>query len=157
MLDRNGEKGLSFRSLAKHLGVTPMAISHHVGTRHEMLSSIVARVYDGIGEPVQDGTPHDCLRALLSDYCKRVLAHPNVALLVLSDTSLLKGPLISLNERICSNIALLVRSKSEVKTVLDVVADYTHGFAIAAATAKAQKRPTLKGFQRGLDWILERI
>ena len=157
VLDRDGVNGLSFRSLARHLGVTPMAVMHHVGTRHEMLKSVVARVYDGVDEPPANSTPHDCLRALLSGYCKRVLAHPNVAILVLSDPLLLTGPLISLTEKIRSNVALLVQSKKEVDAVLDVVVDYTHGFAIAAASAQGQKRPTLKGFQRGLDWILNRI
>jgi len=158
MLTREGEASLSFRKLAIQLGVTPMAVKHHVGTRRELQRSIIARVYRDVGKPVDDGTPHANLRLLLTNYSKRVLAHPNVAVLVFSDPSLLEeGPLASLNEQICANIALLVRSKAERDSVLDVVVDYTHGFAFAAAAAKGKKRPTIKGFQRGLDWILERL
>jgi len=48
IIDEEGEKALSYRVLAKLLGVTPMAVSHHVGNKRVMLGSLIALGFEGV-------------------------------------------------------------------------------------------------------------
>ncbi|MCR9137313.1 MAG: TetR/AcrR family transcriptional regulator [Alphaproteobacteria bacterium] len=160
VLDEGGQEALSFRILAKRLGVTPMAIAHHVGSRHQMLTGLIAQVYDGIAVPPEgDVAPEACVRLMLERYCGRVVAHPQIAQLIFADQSLFAGHVVALTDVVRTNIAALVSDPQEVDLLVDLIVDYTHGFAISAAanhTVNAQT-PNADDYLRGLDWILVRL
>ncbi len=157
ILDTGGPKALSFRALAKRLDVTPMAIAHHVGTRHDLLTDLIARVYESVGDAPEDGTAEDRLRFLLIRYCRRVVEHPHVAQLIFADRSLFAGQVVKLTEAIRDNVAALAHGAGEADILVDLIIDYTHGFAISAAAGSGDDAPTIDDFRRGLDWILARI
>lgn len=159
ILDEGGEKALSFRSLAKRLHVTPMAVAHHVGSRHQMLTSLVAQVYEGLAVAPEIATPKACLKVILTRYCQRVVKHPNVAQLIFADRSLFVGQVVELTNAIRKNVAALVKCTEEADTLVGLIIDYTHGFAISAAANHDEsiQSPTIDDFHRGLDWILVHI
>lgn len=158
LIDERGDQAVSFRSLAKELNVTAMAVSHHVGTRHEMLSSLCKFVYRGVAQSDTASTPEQQLRTLLNDYCRRTFKHPNVTKLMLTDPSLMTEELTLLTDRIRLNIAALGAKDEALETVVNLVVDFTHGFAFSAAFAGPQYKSTsgltTADFNQGLDWIL---
>ena len=159
LLDERGRKALSFRTLAREYGVTPMAIAHHVGTKEEMLSSIISQVYKDVGEVSEERSPLKQLRCSLARYCCCVLRHPQLAKCILENPSLLSVQLLELTDLIKHNLSLLV-TNDEVDIILNLIIDYTHGFAISVAEAASGDGvigPTMKDYLRSLDWILAKI
>lgn len=82
LLDRVGPAGFSIRSLAKHLGVTPMAVYNHVSSKQDLLQGIADAVIGQMSCPPAGGDWRrlvtDCFRAL-RDAC---LAHPGAVPLI---------------------------------------------------------------------------
>ncbi|MGX7679256.1 TetR/AcrR family transcriptional regulator [Jatrophihabitans sp. DSM 45814] len=54
-----GFESLSMRALARELGVSPMAIYHHVGNKDDLLVLLVDAVLAGIDVPAPDSGPWD--------------------------------------------------------------------------------------------------
>jgi len=161
LLDEGGEKALSFRALATGLGVTPMAVKHHVGTRKELLCALVAKVYDNLEVTATGEEPRARLRFLLRRYCERVLEYPNLTLVIFADPSLISGQLVTLTNLIRSNIAILVGGEEEKETIVGLIVDYTHGFAISVAAAPKElfegQGQVIDQFIAGINWILGSI
>jgi AcrR family transcriptional regulator len=127
ILDAEGLDGLSMRAVARALGVTPMALYHHVGSRSELLSAMSEAVYTTLATTPQG------LRATVRGYCEQVLAHPNLTLAIFSMPELYTGAA----ERLTETLIALLRSNGlddrDTKRWLDILVDYTHGFALAIA------------------------
>lgn len=159
LLDAGGERAVTFRALADELGVTPMAVSYHVGSRRQMFASLVARVYAGVGTEPDVAEPTERLRLMLRHYCERVIAHPALAQCVFADPSLFSGQLVALTDSIAATLAALGAEPAELETLVGVVVDFTHGFAFAAAASPedGRARPSIDDYARGLGWILDRI
>ncbi|MBF0379569.1 MAG: TetR/AcrR family transcriptional regulator [Magnetococcales bacterium] len=161
IIDEEGEKALSFRALAKKHNVTPMAVSHHVGTRHKMISDLVSLIYQGVGDAPEKCKPIDSLRFILTRYCTRVLEHPNLAQCVLADQSLFSGQLVVLTNLIHSNITECGVDDDEVDIILNLIVDYTHGFAISATTGSSHNGDevtlTINDYLHSLNWVLARL
>jgi AcrR family transcriptional regulator len=51
LADQEGLDGLTMRGLARRLGVTPMALYPHVGTREELLDSLLGRLLEEMPLP----------------------------------------------------------------------------------------------------------
>jgi AcrR family transcriptional regulator len=163
ILDAGGEPALTFRALAKELGVTAMAVSHHVGSRKEMLASLVATVYADVAKEPSDASPKERLRYVLRNYCERVIAHPHLAHCVLSDPSLMSDEISALTAKARETLAALGADSSDLETRVNVVIDYTHGFALSAAAPQTPEdrstaaRPSIAEYVRGLDWLLGKV
>ena len=76
ILDAEGADGLTMRALGRALGVTPMALYHHVGSRTELFAAMSEAVYATLLT-----TPAG-LRARLRGYCEQELADPNLTLAI---------------------------------------------------------------------------
>lgn len=76
VLDRDGPSRFSLRRLAKHLGVTPMALYNHVAGKRELLQAIADSVVGNVEyQPVRGGWQKvvaQCFRTLRA----ACLAHP---------------------------------------------------------------------------------
>lgn len=165
LLDGGGDAAVTFRALARALGVTPMAVSHHVGSRDEMFVALVAKVYAGVGDVPTSGTADERVRSMLEQYMERACAHPNLVQCVFADPSLMSGELTRLTDAIREYLAASEVPEQHRETVLGVVVDYTHGFASSSA-AYAVREPrdpgaargqTIDDYLRGLDWLLGRV
>ena len=99
LLDEGGDHAVTFRALAKELDVTPMAIAHHVGTRKELIASLVVQVYADMGKEPDLAEPKDRIRTMLEQYCECVIAHPNLVQCVFADPSLFSGQLVVLTRK----------------------------------------------------------
>lgn len=160
ILDEQGESGLSFRKLAKAFNVTAMALKHHVGSRQDIIKSLVEIVYKNVNEVAITSDSKNVIRTLLGNYCKCVFRHPNVSRLLLTDHSLINKELIDLTNSIRKHAILLVNDKTEGILFADVIVDYTHGFALAAASQNEKTDLgvlTINDFYKGIDWILARV
>jgi len=156
LIEAEGEKAISFRTLAKKLDVTPMAVSHHVGNRQLMLESLVAQAFYGVSFDPEGGTSIDQLRFLLTRYCDRILKHPNLFKCVLADPSLMGSELIALTESIRSMISS-AGENNDNDVLLNLIVDYTHGFALSASVTPIPNQLTTSDFLRSLNWILDRV
>ncbi len=63
LADRIGIDPLTIRKLATHLGVTPMAIYHHVASKDEIIDGMVDQVFDEIDLPPTDVDWRTAMRA----------------------------------------------------------------------------------------------
>jgi len=63
MVQEEGRDALSMRKLAKELGVTPMALYHHIPDKPALMSSLVERVWLKIfaAAPIFDGDPVEAI------------------------------------------------------------------------------------------------
>jgi AcrR family transcriptional regulator len=82
LLDREGTQGVTMRSLAESLSVTPMALYNHVGSKNDLLRAMAAHVLDNANF---DGGASDWRTQLT--YCSRglrtiCLRHPGLARLL---------------------------------------------------------------------------
>lgn len=155
LLDKGGAPALTFKALATDLGVTPMAVAHHVGTRAEMIRDLVGMGFDGVEAPVSGADPQARIRALMLRYCARAIRHPAIIRCVLEEPALLTGPLEVLTAQLRHQIAASGPPEDEIEVLLGLIVDYTHGFAFAAASAPGAL--SLDDYAPGLDWMLNRI
>lgn len=141
ILDREGPQGLTMRSLAKELRVTPMALYHHVGNRTELLRALADEVYSDVPTVIFDSshTPNrkelrSKIEHLLDAYYLTVLRHPNLSLSLLATPEAFSRE----TQRITDNLFDLLRATqappAECRVWRDVLIDYTHGSSIATAT-----------------------
>ncbi|UWQ25233.1 TetR family transcriptional regulator [Leisingera aquaemixtae] len=156
LLDTAGSKALTFKALAEALGVTPMAVAHHAGTRDEMIASLVATAFEGSDTPSMAATPKLRLRDLMTRYCAQVTRHPELAKCILENPSLIGPSLTGLTQLIEAEIAAAGVTGAEARPLLCLIVDYTHGFAFAAAAAPGEALK-IDDFTPALDWVLDRI
>ena len=139
------------------MGVTPMSITYHVGTRAQLLRALVEKVYAGVAVIPEFAEPNLRMRGLLQRYCESVTAHPHLALCILADPSLWSEELKVLTAAIRECLRELRVPPADLETVLGVMIDYVHGFAFSAAASRRRTSkdatPTLDDFLAGLDWL----
>ena len=104
LLDDGGPDAVTFRALAARLGVTAMAVTHHVGNRRDLFAGLIAQVFAGVGGPVDGDTSSDRLSRLMTRYMAQALEHPALLQEVLTDTSLLAGELQILTDRLLDEV-----------------------------------------------------
>lgn len=159
-LDDEGEGGLSFRKIAKAFEVTAMALKHHVGSRQDILKSLVENVYCDVNKIQNTTDSKEAIKALLDNYADCVFKHPNLSLLLLADHTLINQALIDLTQDIRKYAISIVNNEAEGLIFADVIIDYTHGFALAVASQNERRNLgvlTKKDFHKGLSWILSKV
>jgi|UPI0007C457F6 TetR/AcrR family tetracycline transcriptional repressor len=82
LLDRDGLEALNMRGLAKHLGVTPMALYNHVTNKEDLLHGIAAIVIEQLPFEYDDKDWREQIRACFRDLRQACLAHPGLVRLV---------------------------------------------------------------------------
>ncbi len=161
LLEEGGEGALTFRKLATRLGVTAMAVKHHVGSRKELFQGLIEQKFEGIGEVSEGANGRLALIVALEGYCERVIAHPVLMQSILASPDLMPEQLHSLTKQIRSHVQPLLKNKEDVETVVGLIADYTHGFSMSVATYRERKADTeglrIEDYRKGLNWVLTRI
>lgn len=94
LADAEGLGAVTIRRLAKQLGVTPMALYWHFGSKDELLEGMAAGIFEEI-DPSTDATAtwQEQLRALLSSMLDVLRAHPSTAILLSTRTVSSEGSL----------------------------------------------------------------
>jgi AcrR family transcriptional regulator len=135
ILDRKGATGLSMRSLAASLDVTPMALYHHVPDRSALLRELSDRVYAGV---LRDCDPdpkksRERIEGLLISYHKAVLQHPNLTLAIFADPLAFSGEAERITQAIRDCLTASKLDESARVSWLSCLVDFTHGSSIAMA------------------------
>ncbi|MBL1420809.1 MAG: TetR/AcrR family transcriptional regulator [Alphaproteobacteria bacterium] len=156
-LDLHGEKAVTFRQLAQYFNVTPMAIAHHVGTRDQLFNRIAAQIYQDTSPEINDQNSLNALKNSLERYCQKVISHPQLTHYIFANPTLIANSLDILTHQITQYLAQMIDDEIQIKILLGVIIDYTHGFAISTAAYQHQDGQTIKDYQQGLNWILSKI
>lgn len=158
LLDEDGDAGLTMRSLAARLDVTPMSLYHHVRDRAGLLQALSDRVYggllEGIGETADAGI---ALRTLLTGYYDRVVAHPRLTLAIFAEPAAFAGASRDMSDRLDALLAMLTPAHLLWR---DILVDHAHGSALAliAARADAVRAAALRaGYLQALDCLLMQV
>lgn len=156
IIEEDGLDALSFRSLAAKLGVTPMAVSYHVGNRNQMIADLIAQSFEGIATEVPDGTPSQKLRFLLLRYCEVALASSSLVRCMLSDQKLMPEAVLQFGELVRQQTRAL-NDTDDGEVMLNLVIDYVHGFVFAATAAPPDIKLSTGDCAKSLDWLLDMI
>jgi AcrR family transcriptional regulator len=102
IVDDEGLGAVSMRAVATRLGVTPMALYFHVGSKAELLDAVIHRVVAKVQLPQQADAAWDELLLAFAQSGRRELhAHPGVAAAIIAENPSSVGePGLRLGERI---------------------------------------------------------
>lgn len=115
--DDEGPAAVSFRKLAAHHDVTPMALYRHFKDKNDLLAAIGDRVLANIVLPEPTDEPWDKqLHALLTAFVDALRAHPRLADLTLTRI-LITEPGLALSERA---LALLIEGGFPVDDAAEI-------------------------------------
>lgn len=156
LIKQGGLDALTFRALAKQLGVTPMAITHHVGTRKQLLAALITLAFSDISEPANGETPRARLQFLLNRYCERATENVPLITTMLTDNSLIDKELSRFTDHIRQELEAFVDMEA-VTPVLNLIIDYTHGYASSVAAAPEGHGPKLQEYNTSVDWVLDQL
>ena len=92
---RDGLAGLSMRRLGAALGVDPMAVYHHVASKRELLTLVTAQTLGSMPPPDRGAPWADQVRQWATQYWDLVVAHRDLTLAGLADSSIAAGGLPS--------------------------------------------------------------
>lgn len=166
LLDETGAKGLSMRSLANSLKITPMAIYNHFADRAALIRTIADQVYIEVSQDFEQssGSPRKRTELLLVSYYKMVLQHPNLTLAIFESPSAFSTEALRITNFLESLLKESRLSSSKRRIWLEILVDFTNGSSIAIAASqvsdKSDKSPSPNHFlkyQRALSELLDRI
>lgn len=152
ILQKSGVDALSFRVIADELGVTPMAVTYHTGSKKELLSDLVALAFANTLKGASGDTPLQKARNILATYCKRALENANLLRAILEDVSLMSDELYQITAELKSNTQKL-ENGDDGDVLVHLLIDYTHGFVLSASSGENNPL-TFDGFLKGVDWVL---
>lgn len=158
LLDESGESGLTIRSLASRLGVTPMSLYHHVEDRAGLLVALSDRVYGEVLEATRslDNGPA-AIRELLTRYHDAVERHPQLTLAIFVEPKAFAGVSRQLTERL-TTLLVLITTKHLVWR--DILVDHAHGSGLALSLARADKHRVhlmREQYRHALECLLEQL
>lgn len=145
MLDDGGGQGISMRSLAARLGVTPMSLYHHVSDRASLLRALSDLVYGEVLRGVDAfADPAEEIRMILARYYDAVGRHPQLTLAIFSEPAAFAG----VTRQITDRLGVLLESvTAEPILWRDILIDHAHGSGLALVSARSD--PTQMESLRG--------
>ena len=147
-----GVDALSFRMLADRLGVTPMAVAYHAGSKKQLLSDLVEHAFAGVLDGVEGGTPVERARSIMATYYGYALKNANLLRAILEDVTLMSAELTDVAAQLKTSTDQLANSDGG-DVLVHLMIDYAHGFVLSASSG-ANNPLTIDDFLRGIDWIL---
>jgi AcrR family transcriptional regulator len=157
ILDESGGQGLSMRTLAGRLGVTPMSLYRHVGSRSELLRVLSDMVYaEVLGGTEHGQDPVTEVRGLLIRYHQTICRHPQLTLSIFTSPEDLAGVTSQITDRLTKLMSTLAENPTLWR---DVLIDHAHGNGLAIAfTPEGPNRDlAMSQYWNALDLILERL
>lgn len=132
LLNTDSVEAFTMRALADRLQVNPMTIYHHFGDRDGLIDGMSEYVYAEVSAPAS-GAFRDRIRSLLQAYHDRVLSHPGLALLIFRQPSVFPRQAQRITDDIDRLLVEAGLSATRSRLWLNILVDFTHGAAIAAA------------------------
>jgi AcrR family transcriptional regulator len=147
-------EAISFRALGAELGVTAMAVRHHVGDSAGLLRALVARVFAGLDAGPGDD-PRSRLRARLLSYVARAARHPRLMRLTLADPALIGPDLTRLGDALAQDCTALTGAAGPGTLLRDILVDHAHGTILALCHAGPDTATLHARYATALDWLLD--
>ncbi|MBN9320168.1 MAG: hypothetical protein BGN86_09650 [Caulobacterales bacterium 68-7] len=151
LLDQ-GQAAFSMRALGAALSVTPMALYHHVGGREALIGTLADRVLEDV--TAGEGSASERVAGLLQAYCRAVVAHPALFLMLFDTPAAFEGG----PQRVTAELdTLLAEAMGAAFTtrVRDILIDYTHGYGFAVAVNGTEREAALTEYSAALALLLE--
>ena len=105
LADDHGLDAVTIRALAGRMGVTPMAIYHHVPSKEHLLDGLAEALYEQITRSDSVGTWRTQLRDLSVSRRRVLVQHPWVVAMVGSRTSPTRPATIAHHENVLATLA----------------------------------------------------
>lgn len=155
----DGLSRFSMRRLGARLGVDPMAVYHHVGSKRQLLSMVMRRVVETI-DPPATGTPWDAaIRQWARAYWEIVAANRELVAAGVADPEIAAGGMPAV-----ASLRAAVAASGLAERLVDanayLVVDFVHGSALAGWGPDPDDGPqrSLRDlFEAGLDTIVAGI
>ncbi|MCP4116783.1 MAG: TetR/AcrR family transcriptional regulator [Desulfobacteraceae bacterium] len=128
-LMRSEGKIPSIRKLAAALNVDAMAIYYYFSNKNELLEAVTVSLIKEIYEPMDEGNWQNELMLLCKSYLKLLKEHPGLLETLLTMKS--EGPSEIFIQRFHIALQPLSLDATTLKSAVDLLADYLHGFALA--------------------------
>jgi AcrR family transcriptional regulator len=149
LIGSRGLEGLTMRALALELGVTPMAMYHHVSNKEELLQLVADAVISGVEVPGNDAGPWNVRLARLAQELRAQLAaFPGVGPYVLGSDIAMPG----LDRLMTQTIGMLVDegfSERDAALAFTAVHNYLLGRLTVEASLRGERFKRLKARRAG--------
>ncbi|WP_229490948.1 TetR/AcrR family transcriptional regulator [Pseudoduganella namucuonensis] len=156
LLDEGGGQGLTMRSLATRLGVTPMSLYHHVEDRAGLLRALSDRVYAGVLEGAGESADRRSeIHAILTRYHDAVRRHPQLTLAIFASPEAFAGVTRQITDRLT---ALLEEVTTQPRLWRDILIDHAHGSGLppSASLERQEEAWTIQEqYRQSLDCLLD--
>lgn len=131
--DASGIAAVTMRSIGAELGVTPMSLYHHVGSKEEILDGVTDLVFAEIGLPEPDEPWRDAMRRRAESAREVLGRHRWAAALVSSRTN--PGPAtLRHHDAVIGNLRGAGFSVEMTAHAFALLDSYIYGFAVQEAT-----------------------
>ncbi|MFA3920951.1 TetR/AcrR family transcriptional regulator [Ruegeria hyattellae] len=153
IVQKSGVDALSFRVLADQLGVSPMAVTYHVGNKKQLLTDLVELAFKGVADDIEQRSPVKRARSILAAYYGYALKNANLLRAILNDVTLMSADLARVAAELKSSTDQLKNSDGG-NVLVHLLIDYAHGFVLSVSSGEDNPL-TIDDFLRGVDWILD--
>lgn len=150
VIDADGLDALSMRRLGRELGVDPMAIYHHIPTKDDVLRAVVREVYGGLRVEPDGKSWREQVIAWATAYRAMALAHPNLALRILSDLESVAIAATEANESLYAALDRAGLDPLDAVRGADTIVDFIHGVVLAEAAASTSSQAATTAFDEAL-------
>ena len=152
LITDHGAAGLSMRSLAAALGVTPMALYNHVRDKGELIDAMLDDALGRVEVP-EDGDPVTVVRGIMLSTYDVLIGHRDLVPLYLERRGARGANAIGLGEKIHEALGGLGIDKDRAQRILRALIIQALGFA--AFGAVPSDPPAIRDvFGDSLDWTL---
>ncbi len=158
LLATDSGQGLTMRALAARLGITPMALYHHVEDRTGLLRALSDRVYAEVLGGEGEFSEHRAkIRAILVRYHDAVGRHPQLTLAIFATPEAFAGVTRQITDRLS---VMLGEVTDNARLWCDILIDHAHGSGLALCSAhdEPQRSGALREqYQQALDELLDHL
>lgn len=159
LLVDGGGHGLTMRSLANQLGITPMSLYHHVGNQAELLRTLSDLVYAEVLEAAKGQTDsptgsRDAIRTILMCYHHAVSRYSQLTLAIFATPEAFAGVTRHITDTLTT---LLQELTTEPVVWRDILVDHAHGSGLAFAAVQDEEVVKVGNdqYQQAVDRLLD--
>jgi AcrR family transcriptional regulator len=139
IVDDEGIDALTMRRLASTLEVNPMSLYHHLPNKAAVLGGLAELVFAGVEQSDPgDAVPwQEHLKDAARAYRNALKAHPNLALQVLADTSVVSEVVVVTVEPFYRALDRAGLPPRQIFESVNTIVDFIHGFALGEASVRS--------------------
>lgn len=138
LIEAQGAHSFSIRSLAKALGVSPMALYRHTGDRAALLGSVLDMILMELEERSGIRMSDRSFGELAYLYGDLAMRHPQIFIAFLSEQDAESVEAEALSQHMLEALHRAGHDAEDAALMRDIVVDHAHGYLLVSAAQKAQ-------------------